>query len=486
MQNPFDNSYARLPDAFFASVEPTPVAAPSMIRTNSQLAETLGIDKDWLESPDGLAVLSGNQLAEGSQPLAMAYSGHQFGGFSPQLGDGRAILLGEVPGADGVRYDIQLKGSGPTPFSRRGDGRSALGPVLREYIVSEAMAALGVPTTRALAAVATGESVFREGRVPGGVFTRVARSHIRIGTFQWFLARQDHENLKVLADYVIARLHPEAQQAENPYVALLEAVIKRQAELIAHWMQFGFIHGVMNTDNMNVSGETIDYGPCAFLDDYDPAKTFSSIDREGRYSFSNQGPIGLWNLTRFAETLLPLFDDDQERAVAMAEEVLGRFFDLHQTAMERRFTAKVGLEGGGESDWNFAKDLLAAMAEGEADFTLVFRHLSDALESGDDQPVIRLFNSPGAIVDWLEAWRGRLSEVDSAEAVALMRRSNPVYIPRNHRIEEAIEAGNAGDFAPFHRLNDVLQHPFESRPEFSEYEAAPEPDEIVAATFCGT
>lgn len=486
MQIPFDNSYACLPDAFFASVEPTPVAAPSMIRINSKLATTLGIDKDWLESPRGLAVLSGNHLAEGSQPLAMAYSGHQFGGFSPQLGDGRAILLGEVTVAGGVRFDIQLKGSGPTPFSRRGDGRSALGPVLREYIVSEAMAALGVPTTRALAAIATGEKVFREGSVPGGVFTRVARSHIRIGTFQWFLARQDHENLKVLADYVIARLHPEARQAENPYAALLEAVIKRQAELIAHWMQFGFIHGVMNTDNMNVSGETIDYGPCAFLDVYDPTKKFSSIDHQGRYSFSNQGPITLWNLTRFAETLLPLLDDDQERAVAMAEEGLERFFDLHQAAMERRFTAKVGLEECGNNDWDVVKDLLAAMAEGEADFTLVFRHLADALESGDDQTVIRLFKSPDRIFDWLKSWRARLNNVDQGKAVALMRRSNPVYIPRNHRIEEAIEAGNTGDFAPFHRLNDVLQHPFESHPEFVEFEAAPKPDEAVQATFCGT
>jgi len=486
MQIPFDNSYARLPDGFFASVEPTPVAAPSMIRGNSNLAETLGIDKNWLESTDGLAVLSGNQLAAGSQPLAMAYSGHQFGGFSPQLGDGRAILLGEVRGEDGTRFDIQLKGSGPTPFSRRGDGRSALGPVLREYIVSEAMAALGVPTTRALAAVATGENVFREGRVPGGVFTRVARSHIRIGTFQWFLARQDHENLKVLADYVIARLHPEARQAENPYVSLLEAVIKRQAELIAHWMQFGFIHGVMNTDNMNVSGETIDYGPCAFLDVYDPAKKFSSIDHQGRYSFSNQGPIGLWNLTRFAETLLPLIDDDQERAVGVAEDVLGSFFDLHQAAMERRFAAKIGLEGGGDSDWNLTKDLLTAMAEGEADFTLVFRHLSDALESGEDEAVVRLFKSPDTIVEWLKSWRARLSKVDQGDSVALMRRSNPVYIPRNHRVEEAIEAGNAGDFGPFHRLNDVLQHPFELRAEFVDFENAPEPEEVVQATFCGT
>lgn len=482
----FDNSYARLPEGFFASVEPTPVSAPSMIRLNRGLADELGIDVDWLESSEGLAVFAGNQLADGSEPLAMAYSGHQFGGFSPQLGDGRAILLGEVFGKDGHRYDIQLKGSGPTPFSRRGDGRSALGPVLREYIVSEAMAALGVPTTRALAAVESGNKVFREGMVPGGVFTRVARSHIRIGTFQWFLARQDPENLKVLADYVIARHYPDVQQAENPYLALLEGVIARQAELIAHWMQLGFIHGVMNTDNMNVSGETIDYGPCAFMDVYDPAKKFSSIDHQGRYSFSNQGPIGLWNLTRFAETLLPFLDTDSERAVGMAEGALERFFDLQQNALERRLTAKIGLSGGSVGDWETAKALLSAMAEGEADFTLVFRHLSDALEGGDDEKVTRLFNCPVEIVGWLDSWRARLFDADRDEALALMRRSNPVIIPRNHRIEEAIEAGNEGNFGPFHRLNDALQHPFESRSEFAEYESAPTPGEVVHATFCGT
>ena len=482
----FENTYAQLPDAFFASVEPTPVSSPSMIRANRGLAELLQIDFDWLSSPEGLGVFSGNRLAEKAQPIAMAYSGHQFGGFSPQLGDGRAILLGEVPGKDGVRYDIQLKGSGPTPFSRRGDGRSALGPVLREYIVSEAMAALGVPTTRALTAVASGENVFREGVVPGGVFTRVARSHIRIGTFQWFMARQDHENLKVLADYVIARHYPGAQQADNPYVALLEGVIERQADLIAHWMQLGFIHGVMNTDNMNVSGETIDYGPCAFMDNYDPAKKFSSIDHQGRYSFSNQGPIGLWNLTRFAEALLPLFDDDQDKAISKAEEVLGRFFDLHQEFMERRFTAKIGLNSGEKQDWDLARDLLTAMAEGKADFTLVFRHLSDALENGDDQPVTCHFNCPVEITAWLDRWRARLNSVEQSEALALMRRSNPVLIPRNHRIEEAIIAGNAGDFGPFHSLNDALQKPFEIQPEFARYEAAPTPDEVVEATFCGT
>jgi uncharacterized protein YdiU (UPF0061 family) len=482
----FDNSYARLPDAFFKRIDPTPVSAPQLIRLNHDLAAHLGIDIARLNSPEGLAILSGNRRADGSEPLALAYSGHQFGGFSPQLGDGRAILLGEVIGNDGVRRDIQLKGSGPTPFSRRGDGRSALGPVLREYIVSEAMAAFGVPTTRALAAVATGERVLREGMVPGGVFTRVARSHIRIGTFEWFASRQDSDNLRILADHVIARHYPGAQTAENPYRALLDGVIERQAKLIAHWMQFGFIHGVMNTDNMSVSGETIDYGPCAFLDTYHPAKKFSSIDHQGRYAFSNQVSIGHWNLTRFAETLLPLIDDDPETSVAEAEVALAAYSGVFQTALQTRFTAKIGLTGGGDTDWPLVERLLAAMAEGEADFTLVFRHLAGALESDNDQVVIALFNEPETITAWLRDWRERLRDVDHDEAVSLMRQTNPVFIPRNHRVEESITAGNAGDFEPFHRLNQILQHPFAEQPEFAEYEAAPLPEEVVQATFCGT
>ncbi len=482
----FDNSYRRLPEAFFSLIEPTPVSSPAMIRLNHDLVRELAGDVARLDSPEGLAILAGNQRPEGAEPLAMAYSGHQFGGFSPQLGDGRAILLGEVIGTDGVRYDIQLKGSGPTPFSRRGDGRSALGPVLREYIVSEAMAALGVPTTRALAAVASGEQVVREGMQPGGVFTRVARSHIRIGTFQWFAARGDYDNLKVLADYVIARHYPDAQQAENPYRALLDGVIERQAELIAHWMQLGFIHGVMNTDNMTVSGETIDYGPCAFMDNYHPAKKFSSIDRQGRYAFGNQGPIGHWNLARFAETLLPLLDSDQEKSIAEAETALERFADLHRSAVQRRFIAKIGIEGGDAGDWSMVESLLSAMAEGEADFTQVFRHLPESLESGDDRCVARLFNEPEAIVAWLGAWRARLVEPERNQALALMRRTNPVFIPRNHRIEEAIQAGNGGDFTLFHRLNQVLRDPFSEQPEFADYEAAPRPEEVVQATFCGT
>ncbi|MEE3367724.1 MAG: YdiU family protein [Planctomycetota bacterium] len=486
MPIPFDNSYARLPDAFFAPIEPTPVGAPVMIRLNHDLATELGIDVARLDSSEGLAILSGNRLADGSEPLAMAYSGHQFGSFSPKLGDGRAILLGEVVRHDGVRHDIQLKGSGPTPFSSRGDGRSALGPVLREYIVSEAMAALGVPTTRALAAVASGDNVLREGLMPGGVFTRVAQSHIRVGTFQWFAVRQDHDNLKILADYVIQRHFSHVQHDENPYLALLDGVIERQAKLIALWMQFGFIHGVMNTDNMSVSGETIDYGPCAFMDIYDPLKTFSSIDHQGRYAFANQSSIGHWNVTRFAETLLPLLDEDPKRSVTQAEAALGTFAEIHQTELQERFTAKIGIEAGDSGDWSMVEALLTAMADGEADFTLVFRHLSDALESGNDDDVIPLFNQPAAIVEWLTVWRARLHNCDRSQAVALMRRTNPVFIPRNHRIEQAIKAGNGGDFAPFHRLNEVLQHPFTAQAELTEFEVAPAPDEVVHATFCGT
>lgn len=481
----FDNSYARLPDAFFVRTKPTPVSKPSLIRVNHPLAEELGVDAARLET-DGLDVLAGNRIADGSEPLAMAYAGHQFGGFVPQLGDGRALLLGEVMGCDGLRHDIQLKGSGPTPFSRRGDGRSALGPVLREYIVSEAMHALGVPTTRALAAVASGDTVYRETPEPGGVFTRVARSHVRVGTFEWFAARRDHENLRVLADYVIARHYPDAMAAENTYRAFFDGVIARQAELVAQWMSFGFIHGVMNTDNMNVSGETIDFGPCAFMDVYHPKKKFSSIDHQGRYAFANQGPIAHWNLVRLAETLLPLFDADHDRAVAIAEESLERFADRHQEALQRRFTAKIGFADGTAEDWALAQSLLTTMAEGKADFTLVFRRLPLALESGRDAEVIELFDGGGGIADWLARWRSRVTPEKRESAIALMRESNPVYIPRNHRVEAAIRAAYTGDYSPFNRLVDVLRAPFTEREDAVELEAPPKPDEVVRHTFCGT
>src|SRR4051794_40153808 len=322
---PFDNSYAALPDGFFARVAPTPVTAPGLVKLNRPLAGHLGLDPDWLASPEGAEILAGKRVPDGADPIAMAYAGHQFGHFVPQLGDGRAILLGEVIDADGVRRDIQLKGSGPTPFSRRGDGRAALGPVLREYIVSEAMAALGVPTTRSLAAVVTGDSVVREPRLPGVFLTRVAASHVRVGTFQYFAARGDTEAVRQLADHVIERHCPHLARAERRYHALLEAVVTRQAELVARWLLVGFIHGVMNTDNTSVSGETIDYGPCAFLDQYDPAAVFSSIDEQGRYAYANQPRIALWNLARLAECLLPLFSDDQDKAIAEAQSALGEF-----------------------------------------------------------------------------------------------------------------------------------------------------------------
>ena len=480
----FDNTFARLPEAFYARTQPTPVSDPHLIQLNRDLASQLGLDMDRLDAPDVLAILSGNQIAAGSEPLAMAYSGHQFGGFSPQLGDGRAMLLGEVVGKDGARRDIQLKGSGPTRFSRRGDGRSALGPVIREYIVSEAMAALGVPTTRALAAVASGDMVVREKMVPGGVFTRVAQSHIRVGTFEFFASREDHANLKILADHVISRHYPEAAGTENPYLSMLEGVVASQARLIAHWMQFGFIHGVMNTDNMTVSGETIDYGPCAFLDEYHPTKKFSSIDHQGRYAFGNQAQIGHWNLTRFAETLLSLLDKDSTKAVALAEPALEAFSSVYQRELQRRFTAKIGLEG--DKNWDLVASLLNTMAEGKADFTLLFHHLSGALESGNDEGVVALFTESEPISAWMKQWRDRHREIDRTAALPLMRQMNPVFIPRNHRVEEAIVAGNTGDYEPFHRLNRVLQNPFIEQSEFTDYEAAPRPDEVVQATFCGT
>ena len=472
----FDNTYARLPDGFSARLDPTKVKSPTLIRINRDLAETLGVDPDELDTD----FLAGNRVAKGSEPISMAYAGHQFGGFVPQLGDGRASILGEVVGRDGIRRDLQLKGSGPTPFSRRGDGRSALGPVLREYVVSEAMHALGVPTTRALAAVASGEQVFRETVVPGGVFTRVAQSHIRVGTFQFFAARQDEDSLRTLAEYTISRHYPEAHEAENPYLAFLNGVIARQAELIARWMSFGFIHGVMNTDNMAVSGETIDFGPCAFMDKYHPKKKFSSIDHHGRYCFNNQGPIGHWNLTRLAETLLPLLDKDQGQAVTLAESALSRFPDLHQSAVRKRFTAKIGIETPTDEDWEHVQELLKLMTDGKADFTLTFRHLPKAILPDAAKGVIDLFATPEAITQWLEQWRARNPSAD------LMRRTNPIYIPRNHRIEELIQSAYLGDYDPFHRLNDILQKPFTEQPDAAEYEKPPKPEEVVCATFCGT
>ena len=481
----FDNSYARLPPRFHARLDPTPVAAPRLLRVNTALAEQLGIDPAALAGPEGTAILAGNQVAAGSQPLAMAYAGHQFGHFSPQLGDGRANLLGEVLTRDGARRDIQLKGSGPTPFSRRGDGRAALGPVLREYIVSEAMAALGVPTTRGLAAVSTGEPVYRETALPGAIFTRVAASHIRVGTFQYFAAQGDTDAVRLLADHVIARHDPAAAAAPNPYLALLEGVIGRQARLIADWLLIGFIHGVMNTDNCAVSGETIDYGPCAFLDAYDPQAVFSSIDQGARYAYGNQPRIAQWNLTRLAECLLPLLNDDRDTAVAIAQTALSGFTPQFEAAYHAGLRRKIGLATEEPRDLALIQDLLAAMAHSFADFTLTFRHLA----AGDDAATRALFADPALFDRWAERWHARLARetTSPADRQAAMQRSNPAIIPRNHQVEAVIQAAVAReDFSPFETLLQAVTNPYIDNADLAHLTKPPLPEERVLQTFCGT
>jgi uncharacterized protein YdiU (UPF0061 family) len=487
---PFDNSYARLPDVFFAPVDPTPVEAPRLIKFNRALAAELGLDADMLER-HGAGYFSGNINMPGSLPLAMAYAGHQFGQFVPQLGDGRAILLGEVIDRNGRRRDIQLKGAGQTPYSRRGDGRAALGPVLREYIISEAMHALGIPTTRALAAVASGQPVYRDRVLPGAIFTRVAASHIRVGTFQFFAARSDSENVRVLADHVIERHYPELKGAEKPYLALLDAIADRQASLIARWLGVGFIHGVMNTDNMTISGETIDFGPCAFMDRYDPRTVYSSIDHGGRYAFGNQPMIGQWNIARLAEAMLAILDDDQDRAVEVANEAVARFMERFQDHWKSVIRAKLGLgTDERDEDQGLIRDLLVTLYEQKADYTLAFRRLSDAAESGEaDAALGALLEDPSALAPWLAAWRERLTvEATMPQArAAAMRKVNPAFIPRNHKVEEALTAAiDHGDFSLFEALNDVLARPYEDQPAFAAYAEPPQPGEEVTATFCGT
>ncbi len=487
----FDNSYARLPEEFFVRIAPTPVRAPRLIRLNEPLARELGLDPEALRSPEGVEILAGVRVPEGSEPLAAAYAGHQFGSFVPQLGDGRAVLLGEVVDRHGNRRDIQLKGSGRTPFSRGGDGRAALGPVLREYVVSEAMAAFGVPTTRALAAVSTGEHVLRDEILPGAVLTRVAASHIRVGTFQFFAARRNEAAVKRLADHVIERHYPELAGSDAPYRALLGAVAERQARLVADWMASGFIHGVMNTDNMTVSGETIDYGPCAFMDAHHPETVFSSIDRGGRYAYENQPGIALWNLARLAECLLPLIAPDGEEAVEIAQTVLAGFADMHRTAHAAAFRAKLGLTSVEEAeDEELIRDLLDRMAGSEADFTLTFRRLSDSAGDPERLASVRaLFADPDAFDPWAERWIARLGREASGveQRRAAMKRTNPARIPRNHRVEEAIAAATErNDFGPFEALIAALEDPFSDRPEWIRFEEPPRPEERVTQTFCGT
>jgi len=489
LQFPFEHTYAALPANFFARVAPTPVAAPRLIKLNRELAVQLGLDPDQLSTPEGAEILSGKRLPDGANPIAMAYAGHQFGHFVPQLGDGRAILLGEVIDRNGFRRDIQLKGSGPTPFSRRGDGRAALGPVLREYIVSEAMFRLGIPTTRSLAAVMSGEPVLREAMLPGAVLTRVASSHIRVGTFQFFAARGDTEAVRRLADHAIGRHYPDLAEAERPYHALLDAVIARQAELVARWLLVGFIHGVMNTDNTSISGETIDYGPCAFMDEYNPAQVFSSIDEMGRYAYGNQPRIAQWNLTRLAECLLPLLSDDKEKAIEQAQLALGNFADKFTDAYQTGLRAKIGLFTKADGDEALVQDLLDAMARNQADFTLTFRRLGDAaLGADNDESVRGLFIDPTIFDEWANRWRQRtaLEPQTPTERRESMHRVNPAFIPRNHRIEAVIQAAMNDDYAPFEELLTVLSKPFEEQPSFSAYADPPEASQRVTQTFCGT
>jgi len=487
---PFDNSYVRLPDRFFARLPPTPVAAPRLVKLNVGLARELGLDPASLAGPAGVEILAGNRIAQGSEPIAQAYAGHQFGGFVPQLGDGRAVLLGEIIDAKGVRRDIQLKGSGPTPFSRRGDGRAALGPVLREYIVAEAMHALGVPTTRSLAAVMTGEYVFREEALPGAVLTRVAASHIRVGTFQYFAVRRDTDGVRELADHVIARHYPEAASAANPYRALLDAVIARQAALVARWLAIGFIHGVMNTDNMSIAGETIDYGPCAFMDTYHPGTVYSSIDAQGRYAYANQPQIAQWNLARLTETLLPLLAETEAAQLEAGQAALMAFGGVFEAAYTRELRAKLGLLEARDGDLDLAHDLLYRMTKGEADFTLTFRDLADAaVDPAADAKVAARFNDPSVFIAWVPRWRARL-EQDGGESEVrrqAMQRANPAFIPRNHLVEEAIAAAvRREDFQPFEDLVAVLARPFDDQPGRERYTLPPKPEEVVQQTFCGT
>ncbi len=469
---PFDNSYARLPPRFYVRQPPAPVAAPALIAVNAPLARQLGIDPAAITSPDGIAMLAGNTVPDGAAPLAQAYAGHQFGGWVPQLGDGRAVLLGEVTDRTGRRFDIQLKGAGPTPFSRRGDGRAWLGPVLREYIVSEAMAALGVPTTRALAAVTTGETVWREEPYPGAVLTRVAASHIRVGTFQYFAARDDTEALQILTDHVIARHYP---GTDGP-LGLIRAVTAAQARLIARWMSLGFIHGVMNTDNMAVSGETIDYGPCAFMDGYDPAKVFSSIDQTGRYAYQNQPQVALWNLAQFASCLLPLIGEGAQ-AVEEATAAIDTFRDIYQAEWLALFRAKIGISTPDDGDRELIEALLARMAAQGADFTRVFHGMTTGAARDE-------FTDRDAFDGWAADWRARIATEPNAQA--LIARTNPAVIPRNHQIASVISAAVSGDYAPFFRVNDALSRPFDDNPAFADLQVAPLEDQVVRRTYCGT
>ena len=484
----FDNTFAREMEGFWVSARPAPASAPRLVAFNGALAEELGLEAQRLDSELGARFFAGARLPPGAEPLAQVYAGHQFGGFSRQLGDGRAMLLGEVIDRRGARRDIQLKGSGPTTFSRGGDGLAGLGPVLREYLIGEGMHGLGVPTTRALAAVTTGQTVYREEPLPGAVLTRVAASHVRVGTFEYFAAQGDQEKVQQLADYVLARHDPELVGQEGQYLRLLEAVCERQAYLIARWMQVGFIHGVMNTDNVAISGETIDYGPCAFLDRYAPDTVFSSIDRNGRYAYGRQPRMALWNLSRFAETLLPLLDSDQEQAVASATSAVESFMPRYEAHWLRGMRAKLGLWTERDGDERLVGDFLSALHDSQVDFTLAFRSLAPALQ-GDRDALRSLFACAKSIDAWLERWDQRLAleDVQATVRAETMQRANPAFIPRNHKVEEALQAAvERSDLGPFRELLEVIRRPFDEQPGREAYSQPAPLDADPYQTFCGT
>lgn len=485
----FDNSYARDLEGYYVPWQGEKAPLPEIKALNVKLAVELGLDPDALQTPDGAAILAGSVAPDGAVPLAQVYAGHQFGGFSQQLGDGRALLLGEVIDRSGRRRDIHLKGSGRTPFSRNGDGKAVLGPVLREYLMGEAMVALGIPSTRALSAVTTGEQIFRDGPQPGAVLARVAASHLRIGTFQFFAARGEHDKIRKLADYAIARHYPGLEASESKYLDFLSAVIDAQAELVASWMHVGFVHGVMNTDNVAISGETIDYGPCAFVDIYDPKTVFSSIDHGGRYAYGNQPAIMQWNLARFAESLLPLIDrDDSDNAVWLATNEINTFQARYAKDWLEGMRRKIGLTSEEDADADLVNDMFPAMENRNVDYTLFFRHLSEAAV-GRPGALATLFDDPARVTDWLGRWNDRLlrDPMNPNERQEAMDKVNPVYIPRNHKVEEALSAAwKEGDMAPFERLLAVLSEPFTKRPGLEEFEV-PAPDSFGRyETFCGT
>jgi len=482
----FDNTYAREMDGFYVPWEGAKVPDPAIVFLNDELAHELGLDPAELSSEEAAAIFAGVQAPEGASPLAQVYAGHQFGGFSPQLGDGRALLLGEIIDTKGQRQDIQLKGSGPTPFSRGGDGKAVIGPVLREYIIGEAMHALGIPTTRALAAVTTGETIIRTGPKPGAVLTRVASSHLRVGTFQFFAARGETDKVRQLADYAIRRHDPDLDGSDGRYLTFFECVIQRQAELVAHWVLIGFVHGVMNTDNTTISGETIDYGPCAFIDAYDPDAVFSSIDHGGRYAFGRQPVLAQWNLARLAECILHLLDEDSsEQAVEIATAHLDKFPSLYQTAWLSGLRKKLGFSTAQDSDLDLANELFEAMAGQDTDYTLFFRRLALVDQPGS---VRSLFKDPKRLDNWLPKWRARLdSEGRSHEDITKrMNAVNPLYIPRNHIVEAALGAAELGDYEPARTLLDVLKDPFLERSGLEDYTLPPPAGSGPYTTFCGT